>query len=316
VAGSVTVALVGAKEIAKELGKKGTASDLTLFNAVRDDHAVTIVEPTQFPEKLAPLFEALAMADRCLLAVVELTRPVAEAIAVVDLEDVPTTIVLGPAVGEAELGRVLKGSRLESAPRVPLDLPQLRTMLEGWSAPARDGPVEVPIDHSFPVKGVGAVALGVVRRGTLRAHDRLRLYPTGKDVEIRSIQVHDADRKEATSGERVGVALRGVDAEEISRGQVLAPPGSLAESSTVVGGPLTRCRYYRGDAAAGAQLHLALGLQVVPASLDRSDATGVTVTADRPVAIAPGSTAYLLDLSVPAGPRLFARFPTRPPPPG
>jgi selenocysteine-specific translation elongation factor len=308
--GSVTVALVGGKELAKELGKKGTASDLTLFNSVRDDHAVTIVEPTQFPEKLAPLFEALAMADRCLLAIVELTRPVAEAMAVVDLSDVPTTIVLGSGVGEAELGKVLKGSRLESVPRVPLDYPALRTMLEGWTAPMKDGPVEVPIDHSFPVKGVGAVALGVVRRGTLHAHDRLRLFPTGKDVDVRSIQVHDADRKEAACGERVGVALRGVDAEEISRGQVLAAVGSLQESPTVVGGPLTRCRYYRGDAAPGAQLHLALGLQVVPASLDRSDPTGVAVTADRPVAIGPGATAFLLDLSVPAGPRVFGRFTT------
>ncbi|MGB6500182.1 MAG: EF-Tu/IF-2/RF-3 family GTPase [Thermoplasmata archaeon] len=306
--GSVTVAVVGAKDVAKELGKKGTASDLTLFNAVRDDHAATIVEPTQFPDKLSPLFEALGMADQCLLAILELTRPVAETIAVVDMSDVPTTIVLGPGIGDAELGRVLKGSRLESVPRVPLDYPHLRTAIEGWNAPAVDGPVEVQIDHAFPVKGVGAVALGVVRRGTLHAHDKLRLHPTGKEVDLRSIQVHDADRKEATCGERVGVALRGVDADELSRGQVLAPAGSLQESPTVVGGPLTRCRYYRGDAGPGSQLHLALGLQVVPASLDRSDAGGLSVTADRPVAFAPGWIGFLLDLSVPAGPRIVGRF--------
>jgi selenocysteine-specific translation elongation factor len=307
--GSVTVALVGAADVAKELGKKGTASDLTLFNEVHDAHAATIVEPTQFPEKIAPLLEALSMADRCLLVVLELTRPVAETIAVVDLSDVPTSVVVGPSVGDAELGRVLKGSRLESSPRVPLDYPHLRSMLEEWNAPSVDGPVVAPIDHAFPVKGVGAVALGVVRRGTLHAHDRLRLFPTGKDVDIRSIQVHDADRKEAACGERVGVSLKGVDADELSRGQVLAPGGTLRESPTVVGGPLLRCRYYRGDAGAGAQLHLAVGLQVVPAILERADATGVVVTADRPVAQLPGTPAFLLDLSVPTGPRIFARFP-------
>lgn len=306
--GSLTVAVVGAKEIAKELGKKGTASDLTLFNTVHDAHAVTIVEPTQFPEKLAPLFETLAMADQCLLVILELSRPIAETMAVVDLSEIPTTVVKGPAVGDAELDRVLKGSRLESAPRVPLDFPHLRERLEAWRAPVIDGPVEVPIDHAFPVKGVGAVALGVVRRGTLRAHDRLHLYPTRKEVEVRSLQVHDIDRKEATCGERVGVALRGIDAEELSRGQVLAPAGSLREGPTVSGGPLTRCRYYRGDAGPGAQLHLALGLQVVPAVLDRSDPSGVAVTADRPIVYREGLPAYLLDLSVPAGPRLFGRF--------
>ncbi len=305
---SVTVAVVGAADVAKELGKKGTTSDLTLFNAVHDQHAATLVEPTQFPEKLAPLFEALAMADRCLLVVPELARSVAETIAAVDLADLPTTVVVGPAVGGAELDRVLKGTRLEAAPRLPLDLPKLRAEVEGWSAPVVDGPVEVPIDHAFPVKGVGAVALGVVRRGTLHAHDRLRLFPTPKEVDVRSVQVHDIDRKEATCGERVGVSLKGVDADELERGQVLAPAGSLRDGSSVVGGPLVRCRYYRGDAGPGARLHLALGLEVTPCELVRSDGSGLAVTTDRPVAWNAGQAAFLLDLSVPAGPRIFGRF--------
>ena len=310
--GSVTVAVVGTNDLAKELGKRGTTSDLTLYNAVHDEHAATLVEPTQFPEKLPPLVQALAMADRCLLAVLELTRPVAEAIAAVELVDVPTTIVLGPAVGDAELGRVLRGTRLEGAPRRPLDLPSLRAEVEGWDAPFVEGPVEVPIDHAFPVKGVGSVALGVVRRGVLHAHDRLRLYPTPKEVEVRSIQVHDADRKEATCGERVGVSLKGVDADELARGQVLAPPGSFGDGTSVAGGPLERCRYYRGDAGPGARVHLALGLQVVPADLDRLDGARTTAVTDRPVAFRPGMRALLLDLSVPAGPRLLGRFPVAP----
>jgi len=310
-AGAVTVAVVGTNDLAKELGKKGTSSDLTLYNAVHDQHATTLVEPTQFPEKLPPLVQALAMADRCLLAVLELSRPVAEAIAVVDLAEAPTTVVVGPSVGDAELGRVLKGTRLEGAPRAPLDLPHLRAALEGWNAPTVEGPVEVPLDHAFPVKGVGAVALGVVRRGVLRPHERLRLYPTPKEVEVRSIQVHDIDRKEAQCGERVGVSLKGVDADELGRGQLLAPAGSLRDGTVLEGGPLERCRYYRGDAGPGAQVHLALGLQVVPAILDRLDASGTSVTADRAVAWRPGARALLLDLSVPAGPRLLGRFAVR-----
>jgi len=306
---AVTVAVVGASDIAKELGKKGTVSDVTMFNAIHDEHAATLVEPTFFPEKFPPLLQALAMSDRCLLTVLELNRAVAEAIAVVDLADTPTTVVVGPAVGETELGRVLKGSRLETAPRVPLDYPHLRALLEEWAAPVVDGPVEVPIDHAFPVKGVGSVALGVVRRGTLRAHERLRLFPTPKEVEIRSIQVHDVDRREAACGERVGVSLKGVDAEELARGQTLAPAGSLVAGPSVTGGPLARCRYYRGDAGPGAQVHVALGLQVVPATLDRLDAQGVGLTADRPIAGRAGALAFLLDLSVPAGPRILGRFP-------
>ncbi len=303
----VTVAVVGAPDVAKELGKKGTASDVTLFNAVREGHAVTLVEPTQFPDKFAALLTALAMADRCLLVVTELSRSVAEAIATVEVSAVPTTVVVGPGVGDAEIGRALKGGRLESAERAKLDLPALRTLVDGWTAPAVDGPVLVPIDHAFPVKGVGAVALGVVRRGTLHAHDKLRLYPTTKLVEVRSVQVHDIDRKDAGCGERVGVALRGVEADEIERGQVLAPEGALTVASQLTGGPLARCRYYRGDAGAGAQLQAAVGLQVVPAVLDGATASGTSLTTDRPVAGAPGTSVLLADLSVPAGPRILGR---------
>lgn len=305
----VTVAIVGAPDIAKELGKKGTASDLTLFNSVTEGHATTLVEPTQFPEKFPPLLSALAMADQCLLVVTELTRPVAETIATVELADVPTAVVLGPGVGEGELARALKGGRLESAPRRPLDLPKLRELVESWTAPIVEGSVLVPIDHAFPVKGVGAVALGVVRRGTLHGHDRLRLWPTPKVLDIRSIQVHDIERKEANCGERVGIALKGLDADELSRGQILAPDGSLAEGPEVRGGAFLKCRYYRGDAAVGAAVHLSHGLQVVPAEIAELGPGGVRVTADRPIVRSAGAPVYLLDLSVPTGPRLIGRFP-------
>ncbi len=303
----VTVAVVGAPDIARELGKKGTASDITLYNDVHDGRAVTLVEPTQFPEKFASLLAALGMADRCLLVVTELSRTVAETIATVEVEEVPTTVVLGPAVGEAEIARALKGGWLEGAPRLPLDLLSLRGTIESWTAPSVDGPLSVPVDHAFPVKGVGAVALGVVRRGTLRARDKLRLWPTPKLVEVRSVQVHDVERKEAYCGERVGVALKGVEADEISRGQVLAPEASLAEGTALKGGPIARCRYYRGDAGEGARIHAAVGLQVVPVSLDSLSSDGVRITTDRPVVYTEGTPVYLADLSVPAGPRILGR---------
>ncbi len=304
---ALTLAIVGGTAIAGELGKKGTVSDVTLYHDVHGDRAVTLVAPTQFPEKIAPLAVALGMADGALLVVEELSRPIAETIAVVDLASVPTTVVAGPAVGEADLARVLKGTRLEGTTALPLDPLRLRAHLDTLAAAQVEGPVEVPIDHVFPVKGVGTVALGVVRRGTLRAHDRLRLWPGPKTVEVRSIQVHDVDRTDATCGERVGVALKGVDADEVSRGEVLAPEGSFEPGQRLTG-TFTRCRYYRGDAGPGAQLQVAVGLQIVPAIVDHLLPAEGAVVADRPVAARPGSPAYLFDLSVASGPRILGRL--------
>ncbi len=310
---AVTVALVGSKELGRELGKKGTASDITLYNSVRDGHAVTAVEPTQFPEKFPPLLVTLAIADRIVLHVPSLTKEVAEAAATVDLFDAPVLQVLGGTVGEEELRRVFRGTRLETAPTEPLDLPRLRTMIGSWVAEPRPGPVKVRIDHAFPVKGVGAVVLGVVRQGSVKAHDRLRLYPTEKEVEVRSIQVHDVEVKEAATGERVGLALKGLEAEELSRGQTLAPPGALHVAQEIRGSGWRTCRFYRGTPAAGQSLHLLVGLQFVPARLESLDGGNVHLRPDRPVAFSAGDPLHVADLSATSGPRIVGRASAVPP---
>jgi selenocysteine-specific translation elongation factor len=304
---STTVALLGSREIGHELGKKGTTSDLTLYNVVHDAHAVTLIEPTQFPEKFPPLLAALAMADHILLVVPALNREIAEAAATADLFDAPVTVVLAPEVGEEEFRKALKGTRIAAAPILPHDLPRLRELLETWSAPVRTGPVRVRIDHAFPVKGVGAVALGLVAQGTLKAHDRLRVFPLPNEVEVRSIQVHDADVDSASCGERVGVALKGIAAEELARGQTLAPEGSLTVASDLAVRDFVKCGYYRGGLAGGGQANVLIGLQLVPARLAPLGGTTLALSTDRPVAFAPGEPIFASDLSVPAGPRLFGR---------
>ena len=303
----VTVALLGSKELGRELGKKGTTSDLTLYNSSHDGHAVTVVEPSQFPEKFPPLLYALGMADRHLLVVTALTREIAETVATADAFPQPIEVAIGESLGEEELRRTFKGTKLESAPMRPLDPAKLRDEMIGWAAPARDGPVRARIDHAFPVKGVGAVALGVVVQGVLHAHEKLRLFPTDKMVEARSVQVHDVDVHEAMCGERVGIALKGADADEISRGQVLAPEGTLSVAEELDGTDLARCQYYRGSLSDGGQANVLVGLQLVPARVSALTASGVHLAFDRPVAFEPGEPGYLADLSAAQGPRFFGR---------
>ncbi|MGC2290246.1 MAG: EF-Tu/IF-2/RF-3 family GTPase [Thermoplasmata archaeon] len=290
------------------MGKKGTSSDVTLYNLVRDGQVLTIVEPTQFPDKFPPLLYSIALADRVILVVAALDRAFAESIATLDLFDTPVSIHLSGGVGEAEVRRVLKGSRFESVPMAPLDIPHLREELIAWSPPpAPDGPVLVRLDHAFPVKGVGTVALGFVQRGVLHAHDKLRAWPTDREVEVRSIQSQDVDVKEAARGTRVGVALKGVDADEISRGQVLAPATGLTVGDRFVLGDRRDSRYYRGRVEKGAQLQLLAGLQLIPARLESVAPDRLELSSDRPVVAARGDPVWLADLSAAPGPRMVAR---------
>ena len=305
---TAVVAVVGSAEIGKELGRRGTSSDITLYNLVRDGQVLTAVEPTQFPEKFPPLLYSIALADRVVLVVAGLDRAFAESVATLDLFDTPVGIYLSKGVGDGEVRRVLKGSRFETAPLPELDIPHLREELLAWSPPpGPDGPVSVRLDHAFPVKGVGTVALGFVQRGTLHAHDRLRLWPTSREVEVRSIQSQDVDVREAGRGTRVGVALKGVDADELSRGQILAPAEGRRAGDRFLLGDRRDSRYYRGKVEPGAQLQLLVGLQLVPGRIQSATPDGIELTSDRPVVADVGDPVWLADLSAATGPRLVAR---------
>jgi selenocysteine-specific translation elongation factor len=298
---------VGARGVAVGLGKPGTVSDLSLFNRIHNDRAITIVEPTKFPEKFAALLFALAMGERSWVAISGIDREIGETLAVVDLFERPTELKLGESVGEAEVRKILKGLTLEAAPIGRLDLPALRSELDEWTSADRPGPVRVPIDHAFPVKGVGAVALGVVEQGALHVHDKLELYPTGRTVEVRSIQVHDVDVREAKSGDRVGMALKGVEAEELERGQIVGAPGALTTGTELSGDHRRSCGFYRGKLTVGSSAHALVGLQFVPIKISAWDGADLRIVADRPVSWSPQQSVLIADLSVTSGPRIAAR---------
>jgi elongation factor 1-alpha len=83
------------------------------------------------------------------------------------------------------------------------------------------------VDRTYKVSGVGAVASGTVRSGTVEQGDELLLGPmpdgTFRDVEVRSIEMHYHRVEQAKAGRIVGIALKGVKESEISRGMVLLP---------------------------------------------------------------------------------------------
>jgi elongation factor 1-alpha len=83
------------------------------------------------------------------------------------------------------------------------------------------------VDRSYDVKGVGAVASGTIRSGTVEAGDELLLGPmqdgSFRPVEARSIEMHYHRVDEAQAGRIVGIALKGVREADVERGMVLLP---------------------------------------------------------------------------------------------
>ncbi len=93
----------------------------------------------------------------------------------------------------------------------------------------RDKPFLMPIEDVFSIKGRGTVATGRVERGQLKAGEEVEILgikETRKSVAI-SMEMFHKTLTSTEAGDAVGILLRGVDREEIERGQVMAKPGSV-----------------------------------------------------------------------------------------
>ena len=93
-----------------------------------------------------------------------------------------------------------------------------------------DKPFLMPVEDVFTITGRGTVATGRVERGTLHLNDEVEIIGVKEDVKKTVITGIEMFRKlldEAQAGDNIGALLRGVNRDEIQRGQVLAVPGSV-----------------------------------------------------------------------------------------
>jgi len=97
-------------------------------------------------------------------------------------------------------------------------------------APAHEGPTRLFVDRSFTLHGIGTVATGTLWSGSVGEGDTLEVAPAGRTVRVRSVQVHERSVKRAEAGQRVAVALPGVERHELARGDALVEPGAYPAS--------------------------------------------------------------------------------------
>jgi len=93
----------------------------------------------------------------------------------------------------------------------------------------KDKPFLMPIEDVFSIKGRGTVPTGRVERGVLKAGEEVEivgLKETRKAVAV-SLEMFHKFLQSVEAGDAVGVLLRGVDRDEIDRGQILAAPGTV-----------------------------------------------------------------------------------------
>ena len=274
--GNLTVAVLGTLGYGESLGKKGTSTDITLYNLKKGDDTVTFIEPTRYPERLAPLFYATSMARKAVVVVDELNATFGECLVMLSCSNVDGGFfVLRNYLSRDKVEPLIKGTRLEKFEFVD-DNPALlkEKLLSDASQNTPAAPKEcgqsagtVPVDHSFNVKGVGAVVLGVVANGEISKHDTVKVLPGMKTAQIRSVQKHDDEFDCASEGDRVGLAMKNIEVEDLERGTVLTTDASI-KSAKSVKAQASLVRYWQAPMKSEMVIHLGHWMQFLPARVE------------------------------------------------
>jgi elongation factor Tu len=130
---------------------------------------------------------------------------------------------------------IIKGSALKAMEGDPEGEKSIMELIEAMDSyipePVRDidKPFLMPIEDVFSIKGRGTVVTGRVDRGIVKVNEEIEIVgirPTKKTV-VTGVEMFRKLLDEGRAGDNIGVLLRGIEREDVERGQVLAKPGTV-----------------------------------------------------------------------------------------
>ena len=137
---------------------------------------------------------------------------------------------------------VIRGSGLKALEASSIDDPWAQKVLELTNAldtyiplPERDTskPFLMPIEDIFSIEGRGTVVTGKIERGIIKVGEEVEIVGI-KDTQkttVTGIEMFNKSLNEGMAGDNAGILVRGLKKEDITRGQVLAKPGSVTPHS-------------------------------------------------------------------------------------
>lgn len=92
-----------------------------------------------------------------------------------------------------------------------------------------DKPFLMPVEDVFSIKGRGTVVTGRIERGVVHVNDTVEIvgYGNNKSTVVTGVEMFRKQLDDGQAGDNVGLLLRGIEKEDVERGQVVAKPGSI-----------------------------------------------------------------------------------------
>lgn len=294
---SYNFVLLGDTSIAGELGKKGTSSDITIYDRKTNDMIISYCFPTTYPEKLQPLLQSVAMSDYAIINISKLDTFLGEQLVAVDIFGIKSGYILhGYEIDGEKVRNIIKNTGLSSF-AVLDNIDQLKNSITELGQELNNGAktnieekeekkgVCVAIDHAFDVKGVGTVVLGSVRQGEIKPYDELILSPANKPIMIKSIQMHDDPVDVSKVPSRVGLAVKGVSAKDISRGDIITSSGLAKLANSELQIKFIKNQFFKEDLSETQNYMVCVGLQIRTVKIKQIAAeSNLIITFEKPLA--------------------------------
>ena len=299
---SFNFVLLGDTTIANELGKKGTSSDITIHDRKTNDKIVSYCFPNTYPEKLQPLLQSVAMSNYAIINISKLDSFLGEQLIAVDIFGIKNGFILyGYEIDGEKVRNIIKNTGLSSFQIVD-SLEQLKNSISEMESKTEieketvvelkdkeDGNFQsseacIVVDHVFDVKGVGTVVLGTVKQGEIKTYDELVLSPSNKTVVIKSIQMHDDPVNTSKKNSRVGLAIKGASAKDISRGDVITSPGFAKIATANFQLAFIKNPYFKEEISETQNYMMSVGLQIRTVKIKKMSDSNLSISFEKPLA--------------------------------
>jgi len=154
---------------------------------------------------------------------------------ILDLVEMEVRELLTKYGFDGEKAPVIKGSAAKALEGDPASVKAVMDLMDAVDTyiptPIRDTakPFLMPIEDVFSIKGRGTVATGKIERGIVKINEEVEIVGIRetKKVVVTGVEMFKKTLSEGQAGDNVGILLRGIERDDIERGQVLAKPGSI-----------------------------------------------------------------------------------------
>jgi selenocysteine-specific elongation factor len=124
----------------------------------------------------------------------------------------------------------------------------------------KKGDIIIPVDHHFPIKGIGAILTGTILSGLLSVNQNLEILPLYISGRVKNIQIFHHDVDSAKAGDRVGINLKGIELKKVFRGCYATSNPHAFEFCNIIEVKVNNHALFKPKTSFGTQIHTTIGM--------------------------------------------------------